>query len=882
MQAGGRAAAKAAASPPVKGLGLSISLPARNCSVDFRQHGYEVVTFVGRGQFGRAFRVRRLSDGSEWLAKQIDLTSLDERDRRMSLQEAELMQQLEHPSVVRCVESFVHNDMFLVIVMELCEKGDLSELLSERKKRHEYVDEILVRKWFLQLVEGLRYIHSKKILHRDLKPSNILLDNAQNVKIGDFGISRVMTTTLALAHTAVGTPQYMSPEMCENKPYTYKSDVWALGCVLFELCALTSAFESDSFLGLVWNIAFKPTGPLPVHYSPELSSVVHAMLEKDPQKRPAPAALLAHPFFVKGRKSGQKEEDLSTHSHPPSTGHSDTRQRLQHSASRSQETAVKSILHEGEVAPQLGEKPRYLRGRPDGLCTLKSEENSLYQGGGCEGAGCLEREQRRSEDCKRDTVLIGTEQDRGDKSLGALSGDVETSCSTRSLSAAEETVSLKLSLPRIENCEESPDRKTDSWRNIHGEIHGESFDSEKGDWEGSSTCNSPSWGENASRCSNNSSVHPGENTPRQTSSSRLGVPLSVLSPRRRHEEAKCSPHCCNSGSRASHSRSGAPDCRYRRNSLQADYFSQASASVQLHDQSPAGSRSARCLRVGSLEDCDPSPLNHCWEEARSHCQCHSVRKSREAGAEARQRCCLGIVPKECLRVRTDWEGGVQIVEQNGSCCGCKGGRSGKRESTASCLCGGHCGCGGVHAPEAATPHLFALSKSDQAKCEGFRKCRLQQRLRVPPIGSETKQHYFSEDTRPPETSFGGEHHLGVGDRVGRPFPAAHSCSLDHHSCSGVHTAEHKRHHSSVPLTDTRHWDAHAMRWDPVHGRSCNRVDSRFLSGGEPTQENYKEGRGNATDSKISRGDFRRRYGRGVFGLESREYAEVILGRLKRR
>lgn len=72
-----------------------------------------------------------------------------------------------------------------------------------------------------------------------------------------------MTATLALAVTAVGTPQYMSPEMCENKPYTFKSDIWALGCVLYEMATLRNAFEGQSFLGLVWNIAFKPIEPLP-------------------------------------------------------------------------------------------------------------------------------------------------------------------------------------------------------------------------------------------------------------------------------------------------------------------------------------------------------------------------------------------------------------------------------------------------------------------------------------------------------------------------------------------------------------------------------------------------------------------------------------------
>ena len=112
---------------------LTLQLPPRDSSVDFTPHGYEIISFVGRGQFGVAYKVRRLSDSSEWLAKQIDLSCLDERDRKLSLQEAELMKRLQHPSVVRCVESFVILNTFLVIVMEYCSGGDLTTFLEERR-----------------------------------------------------------------------------------------------------------------------------------------------------------------------------------------------------------------------------------------------------------------------------------------------------------------------------------------------------------------------------------------------------------------------------------------------------------------------------------------------------------------------------------------------------------------------------------------------------------------------------------------------------------------------------------------------------------------------------------------------------------------------------
>eukprot|EP00922_Rhytidocystis_sp_ex-Travisia-forbesii_P036119 GHVS01053600.1.p1 GENE.GHVS01053600.1~~GHVS01053600.1.p1 ORF type:complete len:1739 (-),score=232.38 GHVS01053600.1:433-5649(-) len=274
---------------------LCLNLPARNSNVDFSEHGYEMIELVGKGQFGRAYKVRRMADDFTMLAKAIDLTSLEEKDKTLSMQEAELMKGLDHPNVVKCYESFIHNDTFLVIIMEYCEGGDLSNVLEAYRNENKVLPECELIQWLVQLCEGLKYIHERKILHRDLKPSNILLDINSNIKIGDFGISRVMNATLALAVTAVGTPQYMSPEMCENKPYTFKGDVWALGCVLYEIACLRNAFVGGSFLGLVWNIAFKPIEPLPSHFSKELCQLLYRMLSKDPNKRPLTAEVLADP-----------------------------------------------------------------------------------------------------------------------------------------------------------------------------------------------------------------------------------------------------------------------------------------------------------------------------------------------------------------------------------------------------------------------------------------------------------------------------------------------------------------------------------------------------------------------------------------------------------
>lgn len=148
---------------------------------------------------------------------------------------------------------------------EFCEQGDLWGKMEELRKSGGAFTESYIIRMATQLTEALHYIHSQNILHRDIKPSNIFLTENGDVKIGDFGISKLMTSSLA--STAVGTPQYMSPERCKSKPYTYKSDMWAMGCVLFETATLRSAFEADSFFELVRNIVSEQPGRLPSHFS---------------------------------------------------------------------------------------------------------------------------------------------------------------------------------------------------------------------------------------------------------------------------------------------------------------------------------------------------------------------------------------------------------------------------------------------------------------------------------------------------------------------------------------------------------------------------------------------------------------------------------------
>ena len=128
----------------------------------------------------------------------------------------------------------------------------------------------VILNWFLQTCMALMYIHQKKILHRDIKTQNIFLTSNGTIKLGDFGISKILENSITQAKTTVGTPYYLSPEACQNQNYNSKSDVWALGCVLYELCTLKHAFDASNLLGLVYKIVKGTYEPIPKIYSERL------------------------------------------------------------------------------------------------------------------------------------------------------------------------------------------------------------------------------------------------------------------------------------------------------------------------------------------------------------------------------------------------------------------------------------------------------------------------------------------------------------------------------------------------------------------------------------------------------------------------------------
>ncbi|XP_032297999.1 serine/threonine-protein kinase Nek5 isoform X2 [Coturnix japonica] len=195
--------------------------------------------------------------------------------------------------------------------MEYCDGGDLMKRIIMQHGVLFEEDQIL--SWFVQISLGLKHIHDRKILHRDIKSQNIFLSsNGKVAKLGDFGIARQLNDTAEFAYTCVGTPYYLSPEICENRPYNNKTDVWSLGCVLYELCALKHPFEGNSLHQLVLKICRGYFHPVSPNYSYDLRMLISQLFKTSPRDRPSINSILRKPFLRKlVLKHLPPEEELS-------------------------------------------------------------------------------------------------------------------------------------------------------------------------------------------------------------------------------------------------------------------------------------------------------------------------------------------------------------------------------------------------------------------------------------------------------------------------------------------------------------------------------------------------------------------------------------------
>nr|XP_056711199.1 serine/threonine-protein kinase Nek1 [Euleptes europaea] len=250
---------------------------------------YIKVQKIGEGSFGKAILVKAKENSRQYVIKEINISKMSNKEREESRREVAVLANMKHPNIVLYRESFEEGGC-LYIVMDYCEGGDLFKKINAQKGVLFSEDQIM--DWFVQICLALKHVHDRKILHRDIKSQNIFLTKDGTIQLGDFGIARVLNSTVELARTCIGTPYYLSPEICENKPYNNKSDIWALGCVLYEMCTLKHAFEAGNMKNLVLKIISGSFPPVSVHYSYELRNLISQLFKRNPRDRPSVNSIL--------------------------------------------------------------------------------------------------------------------------------------------------------------------------------------------------------------------------------------------------------------------------------------------------------------------------------------------------------------------------------------------------------------------------------------------------------------------------------------------------------------------------------------------------------------------------------------------------------------
>ena len=259
---------------------------------------FQIISKLGEGAYSTVFKVKRNIDQKIYALKKVKLLNLSEKEKENSLNEVRILASVKSNFVVSYKEAFFdEKDNTLCIVMEFADRGDLYQKIVQHKKSAKFFEESDVWRIFIQLVKGLKALHDLKILHRDMKSANVFLFSNGSAKLGDLNVSKVARR--GLGYTQTGTPYYASPEVWKDKPYDNKSDVWSLGCVLYEMITLRPPFRAQDMEGLFNKVCKGQYSRIPERFSDDLFQVVQFLLQVNSSNRPSCEQILNHPVVLK-------------------------------------------------------------------------------------------------------------------------------------------------------------------------------------------------------------------------------------------------------------------------------------------------------------------------------------------------------------------------------------------------------------------------------------------------------------------------------------------------------------------------------------------------------------------------------------------------------
>eukprot|EP00300_Choanocystis_sp_HF-7_P042461 c9211_g1_i1.p1 GENE.c9211_g1_i1~~c9211_g1_i1.p1 ORF type:complete len:479 (-),score=105.58 c9211_g1_i1:89-1525(-) len=271
---------------------------------------YDITEELGSGGFSVVKRGICKTDGTEWALKMIK-QSVFVKNKERTEEEVEVLARLSHPNIVHFRE-VVRTPKFYVIVMEILEGGELFDRIVEREK----YDEAHARAITVKILNSVKYLHDNNVVHRDLKPENLLFDTrAENaeLKLTDFGFATMAKKNLT---DTCGTPEYVAPEILDEKPYSYKVDMWSVGVIVYILLCGFPPFhgkDDQDLFDKICECRYEFVKPYWNRVSEDAKQFIRKLLCLDPDARMSADEALRHPWLTRGRRGSAVENaDLSS------------------------------------------------------------------------------------------------------------------------------------------------------------------------------------------------------------------------------------------------------------------------------------------------------------------------------------------------------------------------------------------------------------------------------------------------------------------------------------------------------------------------------------------------------------------------------------------
>ena len=264
---------------------------------------WQVLSQIGSGTYSQVYKVRKTESSPVYALKQIDICRFEQKEQDYILTEIRILSSIKHPNIIDYIESFVDFETkTLCIITEYADYGDLFCCIKKFRDLNKKIGERDIWMIVFQILRGLKALHSNLIIHRDLKSANIFLFSDGSVKIGDMNVAVIVQGKGKMATTQTGTPYYSSPEVWDGVAYSFKSDLWSLGCLVYEMAAKKVPFDAEDAYKLMKKIQLGIYDPLPKFYSIEIDKLVTLLLNVDAEVRPTADGIMEMGFIKKIEK----------------------------------------------------------------------------------------------------------------------------------------------------------------------------------------------------------------------------------------------------------------------------------------------------------------------------------------------------------------------------------------------------------------------------------------------------------------------------------------------------------------------------------------------------------------------------------------------------